>query len=586
MSLKRIISLSLVIVLSLNAAGVSDSIKTAFGGDRVLTNTTEAGEWKDPGSGITYYSGGSLTVKFKPATFEPWFSARAPSYNIGCSGFSYDLGFASIIDMDKLTDQLSSAGTSIIGGFMSSILYSTPILGDIIKTVKKIAALVSKLLRDACAIGKSFGNEASSGMSTFFDKELGIDSSKAIDRLSDLGIGAHTQDLRNNIDKFSKQIDCFTQKNQSTCLDSNTKNQPQINILISNAIADTSTCKQANRSGIVDKLVDVKQNAEADVFIDTISLSKLIKGQASKLGLIEQSRVMKQYGQKVVELILVGTGGTVTPSSTCKMLKEKLNMMIGAEGSTNKQILNIVSKNLSAVDSIAQPQPRNGTFNITTANSSKNIFIDFLNDGIKVKIPNMDIYVVQKSTKITTATNTNDKDITVKKYVFVCSPKNGSFYETTWSGLSSIVKTQARINKIINAETTANTNDGSILLSETVRLAQALIKRNKLKQEGEEVLPTYLSSYTLALFNQFMITEVIYNAMLESFKSAYQDSTNSAGDNMALDKKLASLKKEKALLFKKMQKNIGKIDLVATLRREAISIEKEYKEATLKRTQR
>ncbi|PCI30927.1 MAG: hypothetical protein COB67_00285 [SAR324 cluster bacterium] len=152
---KSTITLSLSLILLLESSVMAIDMDDYF-----LSNSTNAGEWTDPASNKTYYSGGNLTFKFKDAQYYPlWFDGKPPSMKVGCGGISLDGGFIALLDLEDMAKQLSDASGKAAYGVMLSLLSSTPVLARVFENIRKWARSIQNLAQNACEIGKKFGND-------------------------------------------------------------------------------------------------------------------------------------------------------------------------------------------------------------------------------------------------------------------------------------------------------------------------------------------------------------------------------------------------------------------------------------------
>ncbi len=150
----RLISVTLGSMLFANstlfaASNMSDIVKDS--------QSTGTSVWTD-NSGTTFYSGGHVSYRFKNNTSFPLiFDAEAPGIKIGCDGFDLNGGFVSILGWDKIEDQLSEAGTSVLYGAVLILVSSTPILGDVVDKIQKWSRLIQKILQNSCEMTKNLG---------------------------------------------------------------------------------------------------------------------------------------------------------------------------------------------------------------------------------------------------------------------------------------------------------------------------------------------------------------------------------------------------------------------------------------------
>ena len=133
-------------------------------GGILLKNTTYAGSWEDPSSGMKYYTGGGIRIKFKGAntSYTPWIKGSAPNYSIGCNGISLNGGFVSLLGLSDIEDQLKDAGAAFAWGILTGLAYSLPAISDVFAKIQSWARTIQRLLQNACSIGQNLakGSEA------------------------------------------------------------------------------------------------------------------------------------------------------------------------------------------------------------------------------------------------------------------------------------------------------------------------------------------------------------------------------------------------------------------------------------------
>lgn len=156
------------------------------------SQSTGTSVWTDD-SGTTFYSGGHVSYRFKSNTSFPLiFDAEAPGIKIGCDGFDLNGGFVSILGWDKIQDQLSEAGTSVLYGAVLILVSSTPILGDVVDKIQKWSRLIQKILQNSCEMTKNLGRGVVGGAVS--DKIMdSILNSDAASKYNDAMSGIDTQ---------------------------------------------------------------------------------------------------------------------------------------------------------------------------------------------------------------------------------------------------------------------------------------------------------------------------------------------------------------------------------------------------------
>lgn len=173
-------------------------------GGILLKNTTYAGSWEDPASGMKYFTGGGIRIKFKSNTvnYTPWIKGSAPSYSIGCNGISLSGGFVSLLGLTDIEDQLKDAGAAFAWGILTGLAYSLPAISDVFAKIQSWARTIQRLLQNACSIGQNLakGSEAAKD----FDNTLQDVSAKlGFDKVKEFNENLETKNKE--VDKF---IDC------------------------------------------------------------------------------------------------------------------------------------------------------------------------------------------------------------------------------------------------------------------------------------------------------------------------------------------------------------------------------------------
>jgi len=341
---KQVLSMALIIALSTSSLyainnEIESTLKNAFGGDsNVLTNSTNPKLWKDPSSGVNYYSGGNITLKFKnKGTYTPWISARAPSISAGCSGFSLDAGFASIIDLDGISDQLSAAGTSIVGGFLSSILYSTPILGDILTEVKRIADEITAILQNACNIGKSLGNFANNKMAAAYKDS---DIEKAITSVKDTGEETFlTDEILANKEDIYKNLKCMKSADVVGCYGGASSSEGSKGTPDAITITIRKEHPEKNGAGGIVSKNRIKTAKQKSFFVDKMSLQNFLSpsNQSSDDSNFENSEYSRSYGTAISELVMILNPPKIASHSLCQTLLKIIRISDTTATATDKE---------------------------------------------------------------------------------------------------------------------------------------------------------------------------------------------------------------------------------------------------------
>lgn len=164
-----IVKKSIAIALTVSIFAQSTLLASSLG-DILLENTTYAGSWEDPSSGIKYHSGGGIKIKFKSdsQSFPPWIKGSVPGIKAGCNGISIDGGFVSLLGLDDIETQLKDAGAAFAWGILIGLAYSLPGVSDVFAKIQKWARQIQQLLQNACSIGQDFSknSKAAEGLKT------------------------------------------------------------------------------------------------------------------------------------------------------------------------------------------------------------------------------------------------------------------------------------------------------------------------------------------------------------------------------------------------------------------------------------
>lgn len=181
-------------------------------GGILLKNTTYAGSWEDPSSGMKYYTGGGIRIKFKGenTSYTPWVKGTAPSYSIGCNGISLNGGFVSLLGLTDIEDQLKDAGAAFAWGILTGLAYSLPAISDVFAKIQSWARTIQRLLQNACSIGQNLAKNS--------EPAKGLDNT-----LQDISAKVGFDEVKKfneNVDSKFKTLDKFIDCNgDTTCLD-------------------------------------------------------------------------------------------------------------------------------------------------------------------------------------------------------------------------------------------------------------------------------------------------------------------------------------------------------------------------------
>lgn len=147
---KKIIAVSLVACMSLNATNL---------GDYITSYKSSAGSWTSPTTGMKYHYGGSYEFTFKGGNkYQPWVTGSEPEIKIGCNGISLKGGFVGLLGLNELKDQIKDAGQSLAWGAFISLQYAVPGLFQVFTKIREWAATIQNMLQNACNIGKALAS--------------------------------------------------------------------------------------------------------------------------------------------------------------------------------------------------------------------------------------------------------------------------------------------------------------------------------------------------------------------------------------------------------------------------------------------
>lgn len=190
---KKIIAISLVTCLSLNATNLNEYI-TSY--------KSSAGTWTSPTTGMKYHYGGSYEFTFKGGNkFQPWVTGSDPELKIGCNGISLKGGFVGLLGLNELKEQIKDAGQSLAWGAFISLQYAVPGLFQVFTKIREWAASIQNMLQNACNIGKALAsaNPAVNKIKTTIDDYT---QSEGINTTLETGMGGFTE-VKKKIDAIS-----------------------------------------------------------------------------------------------------------------------------------------------------------------------------------------------------------------------------------------------------------------------------------------------------------------------------------------------------------------------------------------------
>ena len=202
---KKIIAIIVSIVLFFNASLASNL------NNILLKNDTYAGTWEDPTTGMNYYTGGGIKIKFKQSStgFTPWVKGSTPGYNVGCNDISIEGGFLALLGLDDIERQLQDAGAAFAWGILIGLAYSLPAISNVFQQIQKWARQIQGLLQNACQIGQNLAKNSKAASSLKGALE---------DNMISEGFG-EIKSFMNDLDVQFDELDKFTKCNgDEACL--------------------------------------------------------------------------------------------------------------------------------------------------------------------------------------------------------------------------------------------------------------------------------------------------------------------------------------------------------------------------------
>lgn len=155
----------ILISLLLSSVLVTGSNASLWDSDSIFNNVTDSNVIVEPKSGATYMSGGAIEVRFKRSgSFPPIFTAGAPSLKASCRGISFDAGYAMFMNLERLGQQLSQAGTSVAYGVLIGLVYTMPGVEQAFTKLNEWSQWLQNFLNDSCNIGTNWGKMAGKEM--------------------------------------------------------------------------------------------------------------------------------------------------------------------------------------------------------------------------------------------------------------------------------------------------------------------------------------------------------------------------------------------------------------------------------------
>lgn len=155
--------------------GTSNSQASLWDSNSIFNNVTKMSTSTDPISGGKYIHGGAMEVRFKSSgSFPPIFQIGAPSLRTSCRGISFDMGYAMFMNLERLGQQLSQAGTSLAYGVLIGLIYTMPGVEQAFTKLNEWSQWLQSILADSCNIGtqlgKAIGGELWGDVSSKFDE--------------------------------------------------------------------------------------------------------------------------------------------------------------------------------------------------------------------------------------------------------------------------------------------------------------------------------------------------------------------------------------------------------------------------------
>jgi len=164
---KKILHYCLILMLSQFSLSLAD-IDSIL--DKTInTTTTSAGVYKSPS--MTTGTLGSYSFRLKTDLLDlPVFTLQPPRATISCSGFDFDAGFISLLNLDTFQSMLEQAGTSLSWGVVIGLIYSIPGIAQAFQYLNEFGRYSQMLGQGACQIGTSLGKSV--GSSIFYSAKV------------------------------------------------------------------------------------------------------------------------------------------------------------------------------------------------------------------------------------------------------------------------------------------------------------------------------------------------------------------------------------------------------------------------------
>lgn len=498
-------------------AGMSDfadKVRDTFG-DIAMVNGTDRGSWTDPSTGKVYHSGGSMSFKFKATkNYDPWLDLKAPSVSVGCGGVTFDFGFAGLIDVNEIGEQLQQAGTSLVGGYLSAMMYSTPILGNVIKTVKEIVGRIQAMMQNACNIGRSLGTAHKLEMDKKIDEvALAIDDTEWLKSKSKNDNKAEEGVFTKWAGEANSWMDCM-----GTASDTNACNDKNSAASVAPIVAIPSL-KDSVADPISRNLVRVA-NRKA-TFIDYISMKNLYGNGKSDMSMLSPSG-LTQGGNKVASQILFALyPPKVASTALCSELRARAAAFKVPDAAERQKMMKSYYEKQKEADSqqkeseLRRPAPVVQPRDLLGFIQNGYIGEDIAARG-SYKIPAYDFFVVQRaissgSMETASADGTPRAD---RKMVTCIGANAADTTDISWVGLTPVDKVA---DELRNMATGLEAADSSVLITaEVAQAVSAIQKRDTLEYNHVAMKNTPTLDYdSLAYFNNYFIVHKLNGALAD-----------------------------------------------------------------------
>ncbi|MHC3995642.1 conjugal transfer protein TraH [Thiomicrolovo sp. ZZH C-3] len=593
----RIATLSLAAILLFNTAHAGsvadfyDQLQSDLG-DYAYINGTPGGEWTDPSTGATYYSAGSLEFRFKTnANYQPWMQVRSPSVNSGCNAISFDFGFVSLMNIEDIGQQLQQAGLSLLGGFMSQLLYSTPILGEIMAKVNAITREIQALMQDACSIGKNLGNKTKSAVAdSAIAKMFDADPQQAVTNTSK---NEDEKTLYEYVDSGVQSaldaVKCFrTTANGDDCSgvaagDGNTI----LAAAIKTSTPVSSTPNPIIKSGIV-------FNKKKDAFLIKIKSSDFFQGTSPESGVGVASFVGE--AKEILKILFAVAPLKVESGAVCAKAEDAYVNLNNTEepAALTQFIKGQLADQQKLAESVQVPQPLK---QVIPLEQFANFVINGYIDGNETargsyKIPSFNLYITQipasqptEGSAAAEAAEPNGQRL--ERRIMVCGAHDDAGETIKWQGVSNVEDVIGQIEHI--AYGTGANNPNVLLTSEVAAAADALKKRQTMLEKKLLIYPTgAMDVNILAAYNNYLITQRFVQGMANLVDQFSESTTADAVTGVSgmvgdLQSKLQGLRENMASA---LSAKIGADQAISSyetrLRADIHYIEGAYKENTAK----